>query len=323
MKHSRSLFITGISLLALIGVVAPLCAAPPAYLRTIGSPGTAPGQLGLVTGVAIGSDGDVFVLDGAYVSRFHPDGTFVSRWDPCIGLIRPEQNAQGLQSDRNGTIYVSTRGGGLSALVREFDESGALIADHNGDGPGNTLGEPWGMGYTASFGLAIADMTAGLWRLHGGLLTRLPNGAGCAPGEVWSPTGVAILAGNLYVTEYSERLQRLDSGGGFIAELGSTGGCGSIRGYPRFVAPDGAGGMVVVDMLTNVAQIVGTSGGVLATWGGTGTGHGSLYGADGAAVGSDGLIYIADGWNGRIEVYSPGPTAATASTWGRVKTLYR
>jgi hypothetical protein len=89
----RSLFLLmAVALVASIAVPTSASATPPPYLRTIGSAGYDPGQLGLVTGVAIGSDGDVFVLDGAYVSRFHPDGTFVSRWDPCVGLIRPYQN---------------------------------------------------------------------------------------------------------------------------------------------------------------------------------------------------------------------------------------
>lgn len=311
-----------VALMAAIGVQSSVSAAPPAYLKTIGSPGSAPGQLGLVTGVAIGSDGDVFVLDGAYVSRFHPDGTFVTRWDPCVGLVRPEQDAQGLESDRNGSIFVSTRGGGYPALVREFDESGTLIAQSSGDLLGHTLGDPWGMGYSSGYGLFIAD-GGNLWRLQAGQLALLPNAAGCGSGELWGASSVAVMGNAVFETEYSERLQRLTTGGAFVGELGSVAGCGSIRGYPRFVAPDGAGTLVVVDMLTNVAQIVATDGAVLATWGGTGTAHGSFNGADGAVVGSDGLIYIADGWNGRIEVYSSGPTAATASTWGRLKTLYR
>ena len=318
----RSLFLLiAVALIGSIGVPRSVTAAPPPYLRTIGSPGSNPGQLGLVTGVAIGSDGDVFVLDTVYVTRFHPDGTFVSRWDPCVGLVRPEQNAQGLESDRNGTIFVSTRGGGYPALVREFDESGALLGQHHDDLLGHTLGDPWGMGYSSGYGLFIAD-GGNLWRLQTGQLTRLPNVAGCGAGELWGASSVAVVGNAVFETEYSERLQWLTTGGTFVSELGSAAGCGAIRGYPRFIAPRDAGSMVVVDMLTNVVQIVGTSGGVLETWGGTGSTHGLFSGADGAAVGPDGLIYIADAWNGRVEVYGSGPTAVATSTWGQLKTRY-
>jgi len=314
MKRSLFLFIA-VALVASIGVPRSVTATPPPYLRTIGSPGYDPGQLGLVTGVAIGSDGDVFVLDGAYVSRFHPDGTFVSRWDPCVGLVRPEQNAQGLESDRDGTIFVSTRGGGYPAVVREFDESGALLGQHDG------LGDPWGMGYSSGYGLFIAD-GGRLWRLQTGQLTLLPNVSGCGSGELWGASSVAVVGNAVFETEYSERLQRLATGGAFVSELGSVAGCGAIRGYPRFIAPRDAGSVLVVDMLTNVVQIVGTSGAVLETWGGTGSTHGLFYGANCAAVGPDGLIYIADGWNGRVEVYGSGPTAVATSTWGQLKTRY-
>ena len=321
MRRSPFLFIAA-ALIASIGVPASVSAAPPTYLSTIGSPGTGPGQLGLVTGVAIGSDGDVFVLDGAYVSRFHPNGTFVSRWDPCVGLVRPSQDAQGLESNRNGSIYVSTRSGGLPALVREFDESGALLGQSSGDLLGHTLGDPWGMGYSSGYGLFIAD-GGNLWRLQAGQLTQLPNLQGCGPGQLWGASSVAVVGNAVFETEYSERLQRLTTGGAFVSELGSVAGCGLIRGYPRFIAPRDANSLLVIDMLTNVVQIVGTSGAVLESWGGTGSTHGLFSGADGAVVGPDGLIYIADGWNDRVEVYGPGPTAATGASWGQVKIRYR
>lgn len=307
----------------MLSFVASVGAAPPAYLHTIGSPGSAPGQLGLVAGVTIGSDGDVFVLDQSYVSRFHPDGSFVSRWDPCAGLVPFYNVAQGIEADRAGSIYVSTRGGGYPSLVRQFGEDGTLITDLAGDDAGNLLGSPWGMSNVSpGFGLFIAD-GGSLWSLRGGHLSRLSNVSGCGPGELWSAAGVALVGGELYVTEYSDRLQRLDRTGAFLAELGSTSGCGEIRGYPRFVTEWDANSVLVVDMLTNIVQIVGTSGAVLETWGGTGSAHGSFNGADDAAVGPGGLVYIADGWNGRVEVFGSAPTATAQTSWGSLKVLYR
>jgi hypothetical protein len=207
-------------------------------------------------------------------------------------------------------------------VVREFDESGTLLGQHSGDLLGHTLGEPWGMGYSSGYGLFIADGSR-LWRLQSGQLTLLPNLAGCGAGELCSASSVAVVGNAVFETEYSERLQRLTTGGAFVSELGSVAGCGSGRGYPRFIAPRDAGSLLVVDMLTNVVQIVGTSGGVLETWGGTGSTHGLFYGANAAAAGPDGLIYIADSWNNRVEVYGPGPTAATGASWGQVKIRYR
>jgi hypothetical protein len=311
------------ALILSLSLAASAGAGPPAYLRTIGSPGPDPGQLVLVRGVTIGSDGDVFVLDQSYVSRFHPDGSFVSRWDPCIGLVPFYNTAQGIRADRAGSIYVSTTGGGYPSLVRRFDEDGALITDFTGDAAGNPLGSPWGMSNASGgLGMFIADGGT-LWSLRGGQLSRLPNVSGCDPGELWSATGVALVGGELYVTEYSDRLQRLALTGAFLAELGSTSGCGQTRLYPRFVTARNASSVLVVDMLTDIVQIVGTSGAVLQAWGGTGSAHGLFYGPSDAAVGPDGLIYIADAWNGRVEVFDSGPTATARTSWGSLKTLYR
>jgi hypothetical protein len=300
----------------------PAAAAPPAYLRTIGAPGTAPGQLGPVLGVALGSDGDVFVLDDAHVSRFHPDGTFVSRWDPTVGLMLPYQDLKGIESDRNGSIFISTRGGGYPALVRQFDENGASIRDVSGDLQGHALWDPWGMGNSPGYGLYIADGSQ-LWRLQSGNLTLLPNGPGCGPGQVWGASGMAVVGNAVFETEYSERLQRITTAGAFVSELGSTSGCGSIRGYPRFVAPRDAGSLIVGDMLTDVVQIVSISGAVLESWGGAGSTHGTFAGPCGAAVAADGTIYVAHSWNQRGEGFGPGPTAAAGARWGQLKIRYR
>jgi len=304
----------------------PASAAPPVYLRTIGSPGTGSGQFaGVVMGVTLGSSGDVFVVstEPPRVTRFHPDGTFVAEWDPTAGLPAPYTQPQGIESDGAGTIYVDMKGQGYPSHIRVFDENGVLAGDFTGDLIGNTLVEPWGMGHAGTTGLIVADMGSRLWQLRNGQLTLLPNSAGCGPGQLESASGVAVVGGQLYETEYSERLQRLSSTGGFIAELGSTAGCGNIRAYPRFVAAYGTGSLIVLDMLTNVAEIVSTTGAVLDSWGGTGNGHGSFDGVTDAVMAPDGTLYVADGWNRRVEVYGSGPTAAVGASWGQLKIRYR
>ena len=313
-----------IAIVALFSGASPLLAAPPAYLRTIGSPAPGPGQLGLVIGVTLGSDGDLFVLDQrALVTRFHPDGSVVATWNPVGDLPFGPTRVQGIEATRAGILYVSVAGGGYPNRIRMFDEDGNLIGDLTDDGFGNVLGEPWGMGYTSGSGLIVTDIGGRLWRYKNSQLSFLANMSGCSAGQLWSPTGVAVVGGEIYETEYSERLQRLSSTGAFIAELGTPGGCGQIRSYPRFVAPTNVGTLIVADMLTNVVRLVTTAGAVQETWGGSGSGHGSFSGVTGAVVSANGTIYIADGWNNRVEVYGAGPTAVTGASWGQIKIRYR
>jgi streptogramin lyase len=154
-------------------------------------------------------------------------------------------------------------------------------------------------------------------------MTLLAEGVGCGPGQFWGPTGVASAAGNLYVTEYSDRLGRYTLEGAYVSELGSTEGCGQIRSYPRQLAADGIGRLVICDALTDQAMIVSPEGAVLETWGTTGSGPGQFRQPFDVATGPDGFIYIADTANHRIQVFGEIPTATAATTWGRLKAGYR
>jgi len=311
--------------LTLAILAAPALATPPTYLRTIGGPGAGPGQFSLPIGVAVAPDGDLFVLDQELprVTRFHPDGTYVLDWDPSAGLPFPYAQPMGIEVAADGTVLVSMRGGGYPARIRLSTGNGATITDVLGDGIGNVLGEPWGMFTQANGAVVIADLQGRIWRWNG-VLTLLASGSGCGPGEFWSPTGIASVGSNLYVTEYSDRLQKLGANGSFVAELGSSGSCGSIRGYPRSVTADALGRLIVVDALTDQAQILTTSGAVIENFGGSGTGPGQFRGPFDVAASADGTIYVADAWNSRVQAFVPAlPTAATPSSWGRLKALYR
>lgn len=322
MTPMRIRFTLAVTVALVVTLAGTARALAPNYLRTIG-PVSGPGYLGLPTGVTLGEDGDVFVSDlGSGILRFHPDGTFVSSWNPTAGLPGDgTAGAYGVESDGAGTLYVSIFGYG-QGYIRTYDESGALLATYTTDYQGHNLGQPWGLSYTASQGLLIADGSR-MWRLRGGLLSLLPDVGGCGPGQLNGASGLALIGTQLYETEYSDRLQRLDaSNGSFVAELGSTAGCGQNRSAPRFVSRYDASHVVVVDMLSNFAEIVSTAGAVEATWGGTGSAHGSLNAVDDAVVAADGTIYLSDAYNHRIEVYGSGPMPTAAASWGQVKIRY-
>ncbi len=91
------------------------------------------------TGVAFGSNGDVFVADGydhSRVVRFDAEGRYVAAWgERGVGPGQLEV-PHGIAADGRGRIYVADR---ANARVQVFDEEGAPIDVW--DDP--LLGRPW------------------------------------------------------------------------------------------------------------------------------------------------------------------------------------
>jgi DNA-binding beta-propeller fold protein YncE len=89
------------------------------------------------------------------------------------------------------------------------------------------------------------------------------------------------------------------------------------------MAVDADGNVYVIDSGNNRIQKFDASGNYRAQWGGNGTPGDAFNLPEDVAIGPDGSIYVADGGNNRILKFGYGATAAKASTWGRIKSLYR
>lgn len=91
------------------------------------------------TGVAFGSNGDVFVADGyehSRVVRFDEEGRFVAAWgERGVGPGQLEV-PHGIAADGRGRVYVADR---ANARVQVFDEDGGVVDVW--DDP--SLGRPW------------------------------------------------------------------------------------------------------------------------------------------------------------------------------------
>jgi DNA-binding beta-propeller fold protein YncE len=79
----------------------------------------------------------------------------------------------------------------------------------------------------------------------------------------------------------------------------------------------------VTDWLRTRVLAFTSAGGFIAEWGSPGTGPGEFDGPGAVAVDATGNVYVADAYNYRIQKFGTVPTPTRATTWGRLKRLFR
>ena len=109
------------------------------------------------------------------------------------------------------------------------------------------------------------------------------------------------------------------SGPGFLRIFGSEGSSNGQFNYPRFMAWDHQGNVVVADQVNHRLQVIRLSDGAcLRTIGSLGSGAGQFNGPFGVAFDSAGHIIVADSYNHRVQVlrYSDGSHVRTIGSEG-------
>ena len=248
--------------------------------------GEAPGQFIWITAIAFGPDGNLYLSDENThrISRFTAKGEFIGRWGE-VGRGPGQLNRpSGLAFAPDGTLLVTDS---LNHRIQRFTSDGTLLAS-------------WG------------EM-------------------GEAPGQFDMPWGVAVdEAGQVYVSDWrNDRIQKFDADGAHVANFdGRDDGDGFSR--PNGLAVDSGGRIYVCDWWNDRVQVLDETGRVIDTLiGHSGTSkwartfldanpdiEGKLnlatqnielkrrfYRPTAVTVSDDGLVFVADCYRHRVQIY--------------------
>jgi len=160
-----------------------------------------------------------------------------------------------------------------------------------------------------AFLLATAQSAAGF-----GFITKWGS-FGARAGQFTRPTDVATDgAGNVYVSDPRDRVEKFTSRGEFILQWGSAGHGRGEFDTPAAITIDRAGHVYVVDGGNDRVEKFTSRGRFLGQWGHHGSGPGSFDRATGIASDPAGNVYVVDQGNHRIQKFTS--RGRFLSQWG-------
>lgn len=308
----KKIVLTGLLLTIIIGCAFSVAMYTETYkaIKIWGSTGSGDGQFTAPTAMAIGSWGNLIVLDAGNnrVQVFKADGTFLKKWAiPLTGGFVSQLNS--LAVDSSGNIFVCDA---QSNRVYKYTADGTpLDVWYFSKVAGDTKMAP-------SFSNIVVDHSGNLYLTDkGNDCVKIYNssknfvksfgGTGQGDGQLSSPTGIALdQAGNIYVADYeNNRIQKFSADGGFLTKWGTKGSDDGQFQSPCSVAIDTAGNVYVGDRYNYRIQKFTSNGDFLLKWGSKGTGNGQFQSnMEGivVTVDSSGFVYAAN-YDNRIQKF--------------------
>ncbi len=263
------------------------------FTQAWGEPGEEPGQFDAPEGVAIASDGRIYVADtnNDRVQVFNPDGEFLNQWGSFCDLASgdgcDDADGQGQFNAPEGiayapvtdTVYVTDSG---NDRVQAFSPSGEFRTSWGSSGTDSgQFNLPVGIATDGSGRVFVADVMNHRVQVFDPLgdFIRAWGSNGTADGQFNFPADVAFHNRRLFVTDNgNHRVQVFAPEGSFETSFGSRcdlqsgEGCETDAGNGQFDMPFGiavgnSGTVYVLDQGNNRVQIFNSEGEFQGKWG--------------------------------------------------------
>ena len=189
-------------------------------LKGIGGYGAGEGQFVWPVQIITDGDGNIFVSDEAMhkISRFNPDGEFVSRWGAHGNGDGEFDAPNGIAFDLDGNMIVVDS---KNHRVQRYTPDGEYLGGFgsHGSAPGQ-FDLPWGIHMDEFGDLYVSDWGNNRLQIFSsdGEVKQVIGEAGSGPGQFNRPTGVAVDAhGDIYVADWgNDRVNMFNAEGQYI-----------------------------------------------------------------------------------------------------------
>lgn len=261
-----------------------------------------PNPFNAPVGVAIGPQGDIFVMDtkNARVQKFNSDGRYLSKWgspgdgDGQFSIILPDVGR--LVVDPQGNVYVIDHG---NSRVQKFDAAGNFLTKWGTSGDGDSqFRDPSDIVIDTQNNVYVSDyLKSDVQKFdnNGQLLLRWQS-----PGSIYS---LAIDPdGNILVADEAGGIRKYDTNGALLFDIRPK-PIDNIAIELWNIAVDKQGNIYVADH--NGIRIVklDNRGEFLSTWRGGNTGAAMFDNLQDIAVDEQGNVYITDSASNLVQKF--------------------
>jgi alpha-tubulin suppressor-like RCC1 family protein len=292
--------------------VAPTPLTELGYASEFGEEGSGDGQFKEPFDVAIGAEGDIFVLDRGNdrVEKFDEAGESLGQFGEEGSGDGQLRSPVALAVDGKGHVWIADSG---NERLEEFDEHGDFTRTA-GEG---LIGDAEGIAIDHTGHVWVSATYAGHLAVFGedGEPLEDVGTHGSEPGQLGEPEGIAVDPdGHVLVADYTNsRVEEFDEAGEYLSEFGSEGAAAGRLSGPYAVAID-AGHVFLSEWgHDRVQEFDEESGTFIAQLGASGSEAGQLGSPTGLALDPAHELLIADSANDRIQRWSPEAPGASAS----------
>jgi streptogramin lyase len=270
-------------------------------LSAWGTKGTGPGQFLHAHGIAVDSEGNVYVSDAekCNIQKFDSEGKFITMWGTKgTGpgqFFQPESMAV----DSKGNVIVVDF---VNQYIQKFDSEGNFITMWGSEGreDGQFI-KPWGVAVDSNDNVYTSDQDnpeVQKFNNNGEFLSKWNS---YSPGILFVHLHDITVDSNdnVYVTDgrNNSRVAKFDNKGDFIAQWGAFG-----SGNGRFIEDHGivtdkSGNVYVVDTRNVRIQKFNSEGDFVTKWGTLGCGDNQFLIPHDIAIDASGNIYVSDSGN--------------------------
>ncbi|MBE9504962.1 MAG: SMP-30/gluconolactonase/LRE family protein, partial [Proteobacteria bacterium] len=270
------------------------------FIMKWGSRGSGDGKLGQPMGIAVDSDGYVYVSDNYRIQKFDSNGTFIMKWGSLGSDDGQFRRADRIAVSADNYIYVLDRS---NYRIQKFDSNGTFITKWGSRGnEDGQFSEPRGIAVAPDGSVYVVNGYGyGVQKFDSdGNFIMKWGSSGYGNGQLNSAQNIAVDSkGYVFVLEggynYSgNRVQKFDGNGNFITKWGYKGtGDGGFQ-IPYGIDVDSNGDVLVADTNNSRMQMFDNNGQFIKKWGSSGTGDGEFINPDSVAIAPDGSIYVTD-----------------------------
>jgi hypothetical protein len=295
------------------------------FVTKWGSYGTGDGEFNNPSGIAVDSNGYIYVADtyNHRIQKFDSGRNFVTKWGSYGSGVNQFNTPYSIAVDSSNYLYVADSG---NDRVQKCDSSGNFVGNWGSSGTGDSqfddsaavaIDSSGNVYVVDTFNHRIQKFTSnggflGWWGRdnlgstgwHGPGFGRT-GAQGSGDGEFSWPRGIAVDSlDNVYVTDQGNfRIQKFTSSGTFVTKWGSEGTGDRQFKVPWDIAADSSNNVYVADDYNSRIQKFTSSGTFVTKWGTYGTGDGQFDYPWRIVVDSSGYVYVTDAYNNRIQKF--------------------